>query len=51
MSFQMLPCPHCPAESGRKYRCVTCDAESMACMDWLRHDDEEHSDEVVEQAS
>lgn len=67
MSFQMFPCPHCPAEFdshrslehhiktahaaakdvGRTYRCVTCDEEFVACMDWLRHYDEEHADEIT----
>ncbi len=70
MSFQMFPCPHCPAEfdshrslehhiktdhagapdTGKTYRCVTCDEEFVACMDWLHHYDEEHADEVVEPA-
>jgi hypothetical protein len=32
-------------DTGNKYRCVTCDEESMACMDWLHHVEGEHPDE------
>jgi uncharacterized C2H2 Zn-finger protein len=70
MSFQMFPCPHCPAEfdslktlehhlkashddalPNEKFRCVTCDAEFMAQVEWLDHlKDEHHADEVATEA-
>jgi uncharacterized C2H2 Zn-finger protein len=71
MSFQMFPCPHCPAEfdslktlehhlkashddalPNEKFRCVTCDAEFMAQVEWLDHlEDEHHADGVATEAA
>ena len=66
MSFQMFPCPHCPAEfdslktlehhlgaahrdagavPSRKFRCVTCDEEFMAQMEWLDHPRNAHEND------
>ena len=47
---QHLKAAHSEVLAGEKFRCTTCDAEFLACTDWLRHAEEEHTNEEHEAA-
>ena len=45
-----LKASHSESLPSEKFRCTTCDAEFLACADWVRHVDDEHPDEDREVA-